>query len=120
MSYQIPLGTTLPLFDAKAINSLDSTLLLECLRVGVVEEYSIPYEPLRYLGILLVILGLLLILTPYIVELILKTGKGRIHPLIYYPIYRGDGFTLGISPVVFIVLILLYILFATGKFTPFR
>lgn len=84
------------------------------------EEYSIPYEPLRYLGILLIILGLLLILSPYIVELMFKIGKCKVHPLIYYPIYRGDGFTLGISPILLIILILLYILFAASKFIPFR
>jgi len=77
------------------------------------------YDVLQHLGIILVILGLLLIVTPYITEFLFRVGKGKIHPLIYYPIYKTDGLTIGISPIICLILIILYILFTLGKSVVF-
>ena len=78
------------------------------------------YGFLQHLGILLIVLGLLLVATPYIIESLLKLGKGRVHPLIYYPIYKGDNLTIGISPIILIILVILYALFTLGKGLTFR
>lgn len=68
-----------------------------------------------YFGILLIIIGLLLIVTPYIVEFFMKFSKGKVHPLIYYPIYKGNGITIGISPIILLILLLVYIVFILGR-----
>ncbi|HIQ29810.1 MAG TPA: hypothetical protein EYH45_04515 [Candidatus Caldiarchaeum subterraneum] len=63
--------------------------------------------PFTLLGIILVIVGVLLIATPYIVKLI--AGEGREpHPLLFIG-FKMDGMTVGTSPILIIALVVIYL-----------
>ena len=67
------------------------------------------YTPLTLLGVLLIVAGILLIASPYIVKL-LSGGEAReLHPLLFIG-FRMDGVTVGTSPIVIIALALIYLL----------
>ena len=67
---------------------------------------------LMTIGLLLIIIGLLLYLGKYIeIELKMKSIE---NPLIFIPI-KKNGFTIGFSPLLFIILLILYLLFLVRK-----
>jgi len=62
---------------------------------------------LMAIGLLLIITGLLLYLVKYVdIEVKMKLTE---NPLIFIPI-KKNGFTIGFSPLLFIILLLLYLL----------
>jgi len=64
------------------------------------------------IGLLLIIIGLLLYLGKYMeIEWKIKLIE---NPLIFIPI-KKNGFTIGFSPLLFIILLILYLLFFVKK-----
>jgi len=66
----------------------------------------------RFLGLWLIILGILLILAGVIIYLLpqLKEIKLADNPLIILPI-KKNGFLIGFSPLIFLILLAIYLIF---------
>jgi len=67
------------------------------------------YSAFTILGLLLIALGLLALLIPFLLESEALRWLERMPPIIIY-IYRGDGFTFVTSPIL-IVISVLYLLY---------
>ena len=64
------------------------------------------------IGLLFIMIGILLYLAKYVdIEVKMKLIE---NPLIFIPI-KKNGFTIGFSPLIFIILVILYLLFLIKK-----
>ncbi|MDJ0270067.1 MAG: hypothetical protein NXY59_05930 [Aigarchaeota archaeon] len=65
------------------------------------------FAPFTFLGILLIILGIILVALPILSRLFDRLDK--IHPLLVWGT-RVDGFFIGTSPILIIALLLIYLI----------
>ena len=70
-------------------------------------SHDLLSTPFTLLGIILVIIGLLLIATPYLIKLA-AGGAGNLHPLLFTG-FKIDGMTIGTSPILIIALVVIYL-----------
>jgi len=66
-----------------------------------------PRDPLALLGLALIVLGLVLLGLPTLIRLI---QSGEVHPLIFYPIYRRGNFYVGFSPILAVIILVIWAL----------
>ena len=72
------------------------------------EEERLILSTLAFLGIILIITGIILVLLPAILRLGLRVEK--LHPLLFMG-KKMDGIYIGTSPIIIIILIAIYLAF---------
>ena len=71
-------------------------------------EERLIFSTLAFLGIILIITGIILVLLPAILRLGLRVEK--LHPLLFMG-KRMDGIYIGTSPIIIIILVVIYLAF---------
>ncbi len=71
-------------------------------------EERLIFSTLAFLGIILIITGIILVLLPAILKLGLRIDK--LHPLLFMG-KRMDGIYIGTSPIIIIILVAIYLAF---------
>jgi len=71
-------------------------------------EERLILSTLAFLGIILIITGIILVLLPAILRLGLRVEK--LHPLLFMG-KRMDGIYIGTSPIIIIILVVIYLAF---------
>jgi len=71
-------------------------------------EERFIFSTLAFLGIILIITGIILVLLPAILKLGLRIDK--LHPLLFMG-KRMDGIYIGTSPIIIIILVAIYLAF---------
>ena len=71
-------------------------------------EERLIFSTLAFLGIILIITGIILVLLPAILRLGLRVEK--LHPLLFMG-KRMDGIYIGTSPIIIIILVAIYLAF---------
>jgi len=64
----------------------------------------------KFLGVSLIFLGILLILVGLVIYFIPKIAELKDNPLIILPL-KKNGFFIGFSPLLFLILLIIYVLF---------
>ena len=72
------------------------------------------FTPLTMMGILLIILGIVLVAIPFIAKFFTKIEK--VHPLLLWGT-RVDGFFIGTSPILLIILLVIYLVILLTRTT---
>lgn len=71
-------------------------------------EERLIFSTLAFLGIILIITGIILVLLPAILKLGLRVDK--LHPLLFMG-KKIDGIYIGTSPIIIIILVAIYLAF---------